>query len=93
MKGLPMYVYAVIQHQDDDNEYDNSTVCLYTTEEMALAKARELNKEYGTTDYCKFDENWDFIDFTEKGMMVCQAHYYTVERERVYDNLEDTKLI
>ena len=88
-----MYVYAVIQHQEDDFEYNNSTVCLYTSEEMATEKARELNKEYGTTDQCEFDENWDFVDFTEKGEDMCQAHYYTVETERVYDNLEDTKLI
>lgn len=85
-----MYVYAVIQHQEDDFEYNNSTVCLYTTEEMALAKARELNKEYGTTDQCEFDENWDFVDLKDYGST---AHYYTVQSERVYDNLEDTKLI
>lgn len=83
-----MYVYAVIQHQEEDFEYNNSTVYLYTTEELAVAKARELNKEYGTTDECEFDENWDFVDIKDCGS---PAHYYTVQSERVYDNLEDTK--
>lgn len=83
-----MYVYAVIQHQEDDFEYNNSTVYLYTTEELAVGKARQLNKEYGTTDECQFDENWDFVDLKHYGGT---AHYYTVQSERVYDNLEDTK--
>ena len=85
-----MYVYAVIQHHEDEFEYNNSTMCLYTTKELAVAKARQLNKEYGTTDQCVFDENWDFVDLKDYG---ATAHYYTVKSERVYDNLEDTKLI
>lgn len=88
-----MIVYGVKQHQESCDEYNNTTVCLYTKKELATEKARELNREYGTTDLCVFDENWDFEEYTEKGERVMGAHYYTVFAERVYDNLEDTKLI
>lgn len=75
-------VWLVIQHQSDDEEYDNSTVDVFETKEDATACARTLNRLYGTTSSIEFTPNWDFYDITD-----CSAenyHYYTISSRTIY---------
>lgn len=71
------YVYLVKQTQPDD-EYQSTTIYVCTDKNEAIRRARILNKEYGTTDICDFDENWDF-ECVKDDCEFCYACYYEVE--------------
>ena len=73
-----MKLYMVRQTQPFEN-YEDTTIAIYDNIEQANELARKLNKEYGTTDICEFDENWDFIGFYDVAGCVESLHYYDVE--------------
>lgn len=67
-------VYLVIQHQTACPEFDNSTVYVCATREIAEYTARRLNRIYA--ENVKLDKNdlfYDVIDFE------LDYHYYDVE--------------
>lgn len=71
------YLYVVNQTQPYEN-YEQTTIAVFTDEADALKLARALNKEYGDTDVCEFDDDWDFVEIKDDGDTE-YAHYYEVD--------------
>lgn len=84
-KGYRMErVYCVIQHQDSEPEFDNRTVYVCKTRELAEYAAAKLNKQYakGVT----LDEDSLVSDIAN---MDEDKHYYDVESYAIEQTKED----
>lgn len=75
------YVYLVKQTQPS-SEYYEKTIYVCTDKDEAYRRARELNKDYGNTDSCVFDLDWDFVEMRRDACFEC-THYYEVEAIRL----------
>lgn len=78
------YVYLVVQHQSTSPEYDNRTVYVCNTRELAEYAAAKLNKEYA--ENVELDEDNLFIDIKDD---MLEWHYYTVDSCAVEKTKED----
>ena len=82
-KVLPR-VWLVIQHQSSDPEYDNRTVYVCKTEELAKYAAIKLNKKYAyNIELSDEGEAMDIIDEDD------DSHYYTYESYAIEETQKD----
>lgn len=82
-KVLPR-VWLVIQHQSADPEYDNRTVYVCKTEELAKYAAIKLNKRYA--ENAKLDDEGLFEDVIDEDD---DSHYYTYESYAIEETQKD----
>lgn len=82
-KVLPR-VWLVIQHQSSDPEYDNRTVYVCKTEELAKYATIKLNKRYA--ENAKLDDEGLFEDIIDEDD---DSHYYTYESYAIEETQKD----
>ena len=82
-KILPR-VWLVIQHQSACPEYDNRTVYVCKTEELAKYATIKLNKRYA--DNIELDEEGLAIDVIDENQ---DSHYYTYESYAIEETQKD----
>lgn len=77
MKMETQYLYVVRQTQPS-SDYELQTIAIYDDYDNAVELARKLNKEYGNTKTCEFNEDWDFVDVLPDIDDITDLHYYDV---------------
>lgn len=82
-KVLPR-VWLVIQHQSSDPEYDNRTVYVCKTEELAKYATIKLNKRYA--ENARLDDEGLFEDIIDEDD---DSHYYTYESYAIEETQAD----
>lgn len=79
------HIYLVRETQEyigqEDDLKKNETVFVYTDEEDAINKARELNKKYGKA--CIFSDDWDFEEINYDECYTEDLHYFDVEKMKI----------
>ena len=77
-------VYLVIQHQSSDPEFDNRTVYVCKTKQLAEYAAAKLNRKYSYN--ATLDEDNNFVEVPDGAE---DWHYYTVESYAVEETKAD----
>lgn len=77
-------VYLVIQHQTSSPEFDNRTVYVCNTKELAEYAAAKLNRKYA--ENVELDEDKLFVDIKDYDK---ESHYYEVESYAIEETKED----
>lgn len=82
-KILPR-VWLVIQHQSSEPEYDNRTVYVCKTEELAKYATIKLNKQYA--ENIELSDEGEAMDVIDENQ---DSHYYTYESYAIEETQKD----
>lgn len=81
---FPVTQIFLVRQTQPSADYFHETIHVFTDEEDARDKARELNKEYGSG--CKFTDEGDFewvLDDSTREYEQDDIHYYDVEKMKI----------